>query len=91
MKSLKNFENQALPTQETQNIKGGYTSDELIALVNAKESEIQAQFNSGTDFEDTKNILLMQQMMNEWSFAVGLSSSLTKTISDTLKGIVQKI
>ncbi len=43
------------------------------------------------DFRDSKTVLMMQQMMNEWSFMVGLSSSWAKTIKDTLMGIVQKI
>ena len=59
-------------------------------VVAEKEKAIQDLRATG-DFEDTKTVLLMQQMMNEWSFTVGLSSSLTKTISDVLKGIVQKI
>ena len=59
-------------------------------VVAEKEKAIQDLQATG-DFEDTKTVLLMQQMMNEWSFTVGLSSSLTKTIADALKGVVQKI
>ena len=59
-------------------------------VVDAKAKAIQDLQATG-DFEDTKTVLLMQQMMNEWSFTLGLSSSLTKTIADALKGVVQKI
>ena len=65
-------------------------TNEFNSVVDQKEAAIHELRATG-DFEDTKTVLLMQQMMNEWSFTVGLSSSLTKTIADVLKGIVQKI
>ncbi|WDE08704.1 hypothetical protein SG34_032880 [Thalassomonas viridans] len=62
------------------------------SIVDAKEKAIaDLQGDPSADFEDTKTVLLMQQMMNEWSFTLGLSSALAKTISDSLKGVVQKI
>ena len=72
------------------NINLADISNAFNAVVDKKELAIQELQKNG-DFEDTKTVLLMQQMMNEWSFTLGLSSSLTKTIADSLKGIVQKI
>ena len=64
--------------------------NEFNEAVFVKEQAI-SDLAATADFEDSKTVLLMQQMMNEWSFMVGLSSSLAKTIKDTLQGIVQKI
>lgn len=72
------------------NINLADISNEFNDVVDKKEEAIKKLQEEG-DFEDTKTVLLMQQMMNEWSFTLGLSSSLTKTIADSLKGIVQKI
>ncbi|WP_281560999.1 EscF/YscF/HrpA family type III secretion system needle major subunit [Thalassomonas sp. RHCl1] len=72
------------------NINLADVSNSFNKVVDKKEEAIKKLQDEG-DFEDTKTVLLMQQMMNEWSFTLGLSSSLTKTIADSLKGIVQKI
>lgn len=97
----------AIDSSNTGNLNLAEITNGFNAIVDAKEAAIELLMNgdaeydattgelvSGTeggDFEDTKTVLLMQQMMNEWSFTLGLTSSLTKTIADALKGIVQKI
>ena len=58
--------------------------------VDEKEKQVEDVFTT-EGFENSRAVLLMQQMMNEWSFMVGLSSSLTKTITDAMKGNVQNI
>ena len=37
------------------------------------------------------DVLQVQQMMNEWSYMMGMTSSTTKTFSDALKSIGQRI
>ena len=78
------------PNLVTRTINLAEFINEFNKEVYAKESAI-AELAANGDFEDSKTVLLMQQMINEWSFMVGLSSALAKTIKDTLNGIVQKI
>jgi len=58
--------------------------------VNAKEAEL-SNFAQTMDTGNSKDMVKMQQLTQEWSMGVSLQSTTMKLISDTLKGILQKI
>lgn len=74
----------------------GSVVDDFNEIVDQKEQnihELRAQQLSdcgNSDFSDIQQVLLCQQMMNEYNFVLGLSQSLTDTISDELKKVVDK-
>ena len=65
-------------------------ANELNSAVDEKEKAIHDLLATG-NLADPTTALLLQQMMNEWSFSVALAASMTKTLSDTMKAITQRI
>lgn len=80
---------------------GGFNLNEVATLVTTlsadKEEELRAKFadladtTSDSSLDNSADVLALQQTMNEWSFAVGLSSSMVKSLADTYKSTVQKM
>ena len=65
--------------------------DAMGTVIQAKEVEIDDLLSNNTDFDDSATVLNLQQNMNEWSFLVGMGSSMVKTMSDAFKSMIQKI
>lgn len=56
------------------------------------ENEINDMYNDASiDWDESQNVLQMQQLMNEWSYLIGMTSTIAKTLSDAYKSITQKI
>lgn len=70
---------------------------ELFDLATTTDELSEVAHNNLRDALDTTNsyadhdVLALQQDLNEWSFMVGIASSLVKSLSDTLTSIVQKM
>lgn len=77
-----------LDTESGLNI--GDVIDVLGNQVGLKEQAIEALYTNG-DFEDSATVLRMQQFMNEWSYYIGLQSSMIKTLADAFKSMTNKI
>ena len=61
-------------------------------IVSGKETRIDEMLNGGNaNLDDSASILELQQLMNEWSFTVGMQSAMVKTVADACKSMVQKI
>ncbi len=52
---------------------------------------LTARMTGNFDSTDPTHMMDAMRLMNNWSLAVNLESSITKLICDTLKGVVQKI
>ncbi len=89
-------------TNSTSNSNGlnmSNVSDVLGEIVSGKETEINSTLTvtntdgttSAATLDDSASVLALQQLMNEWSFTVGMQSSMLKTISDACKSMVQKV
>lgn len=65
----------------------------IRTLTTTKESELRTAFATAEadGLDNSTAVLELQQTMNEWSFAVGLCSSMVKSMVDTFKGMVQKL
>lgn len=68
----------------------GDVVDDLGTQVGLKEQAIETLYSTG-DFEDSATVLRMQQYMNEWSYYIGLQSSMIKTLADAFKSMTNKI
>ena len=68
----------------------GTIVEELGTQVGLKEQAIETLYTNG-DFEDSSTVLRMQQYMNEWSYYIGLQSSMIKTLADAFKSMTNKI
>ena len=66
-------------------------NDALGTIVDNKEVEIDGYLDGTSDLDDSATVLALQQLMNEWSFLIGMQSSMIKSISDAMKSMVQKI
>ncbi len=62
-------------------------------LSSSKEADLRTAFATAEQdgLDNSTAVLELQQKMNEWSFAVGLSSSMVKSMVDTFKQMVQKL
>ena len=54
------------------------------------ESEL-ASFSQTMDPGNASDMIKMQGLTQQWSLAISLQSTTMKLISDTLKGVVQKV
>jgi type III secretion protein F len=74
-------------------IGGGISMRDSSALsgVTQNTGEALSSFTATMDTSSTKDLMRMTQLQNQWSIAVQAESSFMKTISDTLKGIIQKL
>lgn len=68
----------------------GDVVEDLGTQVGLKEQAIETLYSTG-DFEDSATVLRMQQYMNEWSYYIGLQSSMIKTLADAFKSMTNKI
>lgn len=68
----------------------GLVADTAGKNVASKEGNL-AEFIEKMDANPTTaDLINMQRHMTEWSLLVDLNSTLNKTLSDTMKGVVQK-
>ncbi len=67
-----------------------FVHDNAGAKVTAKEGELAAFIEKMDAEPTTADLINMQRHMTEWSLMVDLNSTLNKTLSDTMKGVVQK-
>jgi type III secretion protein F len=67
-------------------------ANQVGALSSAEETNLQNSINAvnANTSPTTADLLTLQSQMQEWSMAIELQSTLVKTASDTMKGIIQK-
>lgn len=87
----------ALSTAENGGFNLSEVADLITDLSKDNEESLRTMFadlaaDDGTSsLDNSADVLELQQAMNEWSFAVGLSSSMVKSMADTYKSTVQKL
>jgi type III secretion protein F len=62
----------------------------VLDNVEIKEGDLKGAIDTVGPNPSTLDLLKLQQKMQEWSMLVDLQATLTKTVSETMKGIIQK-
>ena len=65
-------------------------SNTMGQATGAVENQLSS-FSKSMDPGNASDMIKMQQLTQQWSLAINLQSTTMKLISDTLKGVVQKI
>lgn len=72
----------------------GLTFDNIVSSFSTAYDNSTAAVNSAIanmqNSQDPTALLQMQMAMQKWSMLVELQGTLSKTLSDTMKGIIQK-
>jgi type III secretion protein F len=72
----------------------GFNYNQISSTMGQSTSAVENQLSSFSQSMDPGNasdMIKMQQLTQQWSLAINLQSTTMKLISDTLKGVVQKI
>ena len=59
-------------------------------VVSTNESNLDQSISSMGSDPTTQDLLLVQSQIAQWSLITGMSSTITKSVQDTLNGILQK-
>ncbi|WP_299456676.1 hypothetical protein [uncultured Microscilla sp.] len=92
MKSLENFQAQALVTSQAQAIKGGTYPDYIQAMqtqLAGIQSDIDTLMSSG--LSSPSDMLQLQSLMNQYSQQNSALNNMIKTYNDSLKNIAQNM
>jgi len=65
-------------------------NDAVLTNVQAKENILKTKIEELGPNPTTQSLLVLQQKMQEWAMLVDLQSTLAKTTSETMKGVIQK-
>jgi type III secretion protein F len=71
----------------------GFNFDAINGSVGNHVGNLDNQIRDFADTMDPNNtgdMIKMQSMMQKWSIVVNLQSTMAKTLSDAVKGVVQK-
>ena len=73
---------------------GGFDYKQINDTMGTSITAVEQQLTSFTQTMDPGNasdMIKMQTLTQQWTLAINLQSTMMKAISDTLKGVVQKI
>jgi type III secretion apparatus needle protein len=62
----------------------------LGKVVSTTESNLDQSISSMGSDPTTQDLLLVQSQIAQWSLITGMSSTITKSVQDTINGILQK-
>jgi type III secretion protein F len=69
-------------------------NDTIYAAVSAREMDLRNEINNLQKDSDGNvsqtDLLLLQQKIATWSLMIDIQSTITKSLSDSLKSVVQK-
>ncbi len=68
---------------------GGYLNNVVVTQENAMAAKV-AELEAAGENVSTIQLLELQQSMTQWTLTTDLQSQMMKTLSDTLKSIIQK-
>ncbi|WP_295540829.1 EscF/YscF/HrpA family type III secretion system needle major subunit [uncultured Thiohalocapsa sp.] len=59
--------------------------------IGSRVAEMEQKLSADHDMNNASDMFAMQMEMQQWSLAVSTQSTVAKSISDALRGIVQKM
>lgn len=77
-------------TVTTTSMSFGLIDDTVAKSVTLKEQSLNTFISTMDADPTTADLLGMQRQMTEWSLCVDVQATLAKTLSDTMKGVIQK-
>jgi type III secretion protein F len=74
----------------TNSLSFGDVETNVLKNADTKEGDLLTQIKALGDSPSTMDMLLLQERMQQWSMLIDLQATIVKTMSDTMKGIIQK-
>lgn len=63
---------------------------DIGAIASAAESNLKTTITNLPTNPSTSDLLVIQSQVQQWTLATDIQSTITKTLGDALKGIIQK-
>ena len=67
-----------------------YINNTVLAALNNREVQLRAAIEKSGNNPSTVQLLDLQQQVQQWTMMAQIQSTLTKEISDAMKGVIQK-
>lgn len=74
----------------TNTLKYSDINDNVLTNIDTAEGNLKTQVTKLGPNPSTMDMLVLQQQTQQWSMLCDLQATLTKTISECMKGIIQK-
>ena len=73
-----------------QGISFSVINDTMINAITTQESSLRAAIQAAGNNPTTTQLLSLQQQVQQWTVLTDLQSTLSKTIADAMRGVIQK-
>lgn len=67
-----------------------YINNTVLAALNNREVQLRSAIEKSGNNPSTVQLLDLQQQVQQWTMMAQIQSTLTKEISDAMKGVIQK-
>ncbi len=65
-------------------------NDTMVNAINTQETSLRATIQSAGNNPTTTQLLSLQQQIQQWTILTDLQATLSKTIADAMRGVIQK-
>lgn len=65
-------------------------NDTMVNAINTQETSLRAAIQSAGNNPTTTQLLSLQQQIQQWTILTDLQATLSKTIADAMRGVIQK-
>ena len=79
-----------MTTATTSVLNMDFLNDTVMKSIGQQEQDLKTTIEKTGIIPSTGDLLMLQQGVQKWSMTVQIQSTMTKELSDAMKGVIQK-